>query len=66
MARTFVLARQPMGRQYFRILTPLGPACTTKLREAAKFPSKEAAMASPAVTSPKWTDWIFAAVEVGR
>lgn len=43
--RTGRLKGQP---QYFRFWTVIGPAATPYIAEAARFPSREAAMASPA------------------
>lgn len=34
--------------RYFRAMTSMGPACTLQLRDAAKFPTEQAARQSPA------------------
>lgn len=60
--RTYVLARQPMARQFLRAMTAAGPACTAKLHQAAKFGSRDEALASPAMKPGG--EWIFAPVEV--
>lgn len=52
MSVEYVLARQnlkaPERISYFMVWTGIGPAETTEFKEAARFESEDAAMASPA------------------